>query len=61
MDVSAVIGGASAADAANLQQSAGLAVLRKSMDAEQAVALQLIQAIGAPQPSHLGSNVDVRA
>ena len=58
MDVSGVASGASAADAASLQQTAGLAVMRKSLDAEQTVALQLIQSIGAPQPSHLGQNVD---
>ena len=44
-----------------MQQTAGLAVMRKSLDAEQTVALQLIQSIGAPQPSHLGQNVDLLA
>lgn len=61
MDVSAAASGASATSAANLQQDASLAVLKKSMDAEQSVALELIQAIQAPQPAHLGSHIDVLA
>ncbi|MBV8087016.1 MAG: YjfB family protein [Chloroflexi bacterium] len=58
MDVSA----ASGASSASLDQAASVAVLKKSMDAEQSVALQLIQAIQpAPQPPHLGQNVDLLA
>ncbi|MBV8087559.1 MAG: YjfB family protein [Chloroflexi bacterium] len=57
MDVSA----ASGASAATTQQDYTLAVMKKSMDAEQAIALQLIQSIQAPQPEHLGQNVDLLA
>jgi hypothetical protein len=61
MDVSAAASSSTAASVANLQQDASVAVLKKSMDAEQSVALQLIQAIQAPQPAHLGSMVDLLA
>ena len=63
MDMSAISAGISGTDAASIQQSYSVAVLKKSMDAESSAALQLIQSIPqmAPQPSHLGSNVDLRA
>lgn len=61
MGISAIVSGTTAADAANLKQQAGIAIMRKSLDAEQAVALQLIQSIAAPGPSHLGSHVDIHA
>lgn len=63
MDVSAISAGLSASDAASVQQQYSVAVLKDSMNAEQSAALQLIQAIPqmAPQPSHLGSNVDLLA
>ena len=58
MDVSAASGAASA----SLDQTYSVAVLKKSLDAEQSAALQLIQAIQpAPQPEHLGQNVDLLA
>lgn len=50
--------GVSAADAMNQQQDAGMAVLRQSLDTEQAVALELVQAM-APQPQNPGSHVDI--
>lgn len=58
MDVSALTAGSSAAATASTQEQAGVAVLRKSLDAEQAVALELIQAAAIPG---LGENLDVKA
>lgn len=41
---------------AQVQQQAQTAMLRKSLDAEQQAALQLLQSL--PEP-HLGKNVDI--
>ena len=58
MDSTALSAVTSAGAAAQAQQDASVGVLKKSMDAEQAVAMELIQAIGIPG---LGENLDVRA
>jgi hypothetical protein len=58
MDSSALAAVNSAGAAAQAQQDAGVNVLKKTMNAEQAVALELIQAIGVPG---LGDNLDVKA
>ncbi|MBV9121091.1 MAG: YjfB family protein [Chloroflexi bacterium] len=61
MDVSAAASGTSAMDLSSLKDQASIAVLRQSMNVEQTAALELIQSIQAPQPSHLGGNVDLLA
>ncbi|MGH2364836.1 MAG: YjfB family protein [Chloroflexota bacterium] len=62
MDVSALSGVIGALNsglaAANAQQSSVMSVLKNSMDTQDSVALQLIQAINVPG---LGQNIDVRA
>ena len=58
MDVSAIPAYSTAAATATAQQQEGVSVLRKSLDAESAVALQLIQAATVPG---LGENLDVKA
>jgi hypothetical protein len=58
MDVSAVSAESTAAATASAQDQMGVAVLRKSLDAESSVALELIQATNIPG---LGENIDVQA
>ncbi|MGH2469128.1 MAG: YjfB family protein [Chloroflexota bacterium] len=62
MDVSALSGVIGALNSglagANAQQSSVMSVLKNSMDTQDSVALQLIQAINVPG---LGQNIDVRA
>jgi phage portal protein BeeE len=57
MDVSALSAVTSAAEAARAQEAASVSLLRKSLDAQGAVALQLIEALSVPG---LGENIDVR-
>ena len=59
MDVSALSALTSAGDAALAREDAAASVLRKSLDAEQDMALRLIQSI--PQMPGLGENVDLLA
>jgi hypothetical protein len=58
MDSPALSALTSAGAAAQAQQDAGVNVLRKTLNADQAVALELIQAISVPG---LGDNLDVQA
>jgi hypothetical protein len=58
MDASALSAVNSAGYAAQAQQDASVGVLRKSLDAESAVALELIQAAVIPG---LGENLDAKA
>jgi hypothetical protein len=58
MDVSALQAVNSAGYAAQAQEQASVGVLRKSLDTESAVALELIQAAAVPG---LGENLDVKA
>jgi hypothetical protein len=58
MDTSAISALTSVLGAAQAQETAGAGVLRDSLKAEQAVAVELIQAISIPG---LGENVDLKA
>jgi len=58
MDSSALSALTSAGAAAQAQQDASVNVLKKSLTAEAAVALELIQAMSVPG---LGENLDVKA
>jgi hypothetical protein len=58
MDASALSAVKSAGYAAQAQQDASVGVLRQSLDAESAVALELIQAAVIPG---LGENLDAKA
>jgi hypothetical protein len=58
MDVSALSALTSAGEAAQARDEASAGVLKKSMATEQAVALQLIEALSVPG---LGENVNVLA
>jgi hypothetical protein len=57
MDVSALSADSAGAAAARAQEAATVGVLRKSLDAEQSAALELIQALAIPG---LGQNVDLK-
>ncbi|MBL8484364.1 MAG: YjfB family protein [Rhodocyclaceae bacterium] len=64
MEVSDIASMATAMAQARTQQAVQVAVLKKTLDAEQQGALQLLQALPAApasNPPHLGQNVDVRA
>ena len=58
MDSTALSAVTSAGAAAQAQQDASVSVLKKSLNAEQAVALELIQSLSIPG---LGQNLDVKA
>ena len=58
MDASALSAVTSGGAAAQVQETSIVGVLRKSLDVQQEVALELIQAIGTPG---LGENVDLKA
>ncbi|GEM_PF-3104533 len=58
MDVTAVASAVTDMKAAQLQNQVAVSVERKTLDAEQSAALQLIQAMGVPG---LGQNVDLQA
>jgi len=58
MDSSALPAVTSAGAAAQAQQDASVSVLKKSLNADQAVALELIQAMSVPG---LGENLDIKA
>lgn len=57
MDISAIAGQATAMASERVQQQLQVSVLRSTLDAEQAIALQLIQAAMVPG---LGEHVDLR-
>ncbi|MBL8474183.1 MAG: YjfB family protein [Rhodocyclaceae bacterium] len=64
MEVSDIASMATAMAQSRIQQAVQVSVLKKSLDAEQTSAMQLLDAIpGSPgsNPLHLGQNVDVHA
>lgn len=67
MDISAVSGAIAAvsgAEGGTVQESAGIAVLKKAIDVESQSALQLIQALPQPRynnPPGMGQGVDTFA
>jgi hypothetical protein len=64
MDVSSAAASISALSLANVQARASLSILRKTLDLQQAQALQLLQALPAPvqaQPGTLGTRIDTWA
>ena len=62
MDMIALAAGLSSMAAQNAQLAASVGVLRQSMQTQEAVAKQLIEALNvAPEPAHLGQNVDLLA
>ena len=58
MDSTALAAVTSAGAAAQAQQDAGISVLKMSLNVEQDVGLELIQALSVPG---LGENIDVKA
>lgn len=50
----------SVSSAASAGSALGLYSLKKSLDQEAGHMAQLLQALPAPQPAHLGGNVDIR-
>jgi hypothetical protein len=65
MDVTDVVAGYTAAVAQRTEADASMSMLRKAMDAETAVAAQLLEAMPAPATlpplGNLGHHLDVRA
>lgn len=64
MDVSSAAASISALSLANVQARASLSILRKTLDLQQAQALQLLQALPAPIPPQsgtLGTRIDIWA
>ena len=64
MDINRAAATFSAMSLANVQGQASLALLRKTLDMQQASALQLLQTLPAPAPAPTGSvggNVDIYA
>lgn len=64
MDISSAAASISALSLANVQARASLSILRKTLDLQQAQAMQLLQALPAPvqvQSGTLGTRVDTWA
>lgn len=64
MDVSGIANLATSLSNTSTNQSVGIAVLKKALDAESSAAATLIDAIPAPSsnlPPHLGQNVNTTA